>query len=103
LFKNKIAPNPFIQMIFDNDIEFALVDVKDVAEGIYSASIKKGLHGKNYLLSSESWKVSDIIAMLNGEKPIGNARLVYKNDAAKQDLGIGFNPAIIPLTDYSKS
>lgn len=102
LFKNKIAPNPFIQMIYDNDAEFAMVDVKDVADGIYSASIKKGLHGKNYLFSSESWRVSDISAMLNNEKPKGNARIVYKNDAAKQDLGIDFNPAIIPLTDYNK-
>jgi hypothetical protein len=101
LFKNKIAPNPFIQMIYDNDAEFALVDVKDVANGIYSASIKKGLHGKNYLLSSESWKVSDISAMLNDKKPAGNARIIYKNDAAKQDLKIQFNPVIIPLTEFN--
>ena len=90
-------------MLYDNDIEFALVDVKDVASGIYSASTKKGLHGKNYLLSSESWKVSDISAMLNNEKPSRNARIIYKNEAAKQDLGIDFNPAIIPLTEFSKS
>lgn len=101
LFKNKIAPNPFIQMIYDNDAEFAMVDVKDVANGIYSASTKKGLHGKNYLLSSESWKVSDISAMLNNKKPKDNARIVYKNDAAKHDLGIKFKPAIIPLTEFS--
>lgn len=103
LFKNKIAPNPFIQMLYDTDAEFALVDVKDVANGIYSACTKKGLHGKNYLLSNESWKVSDISAMLNGEKPNGNARIVYKNDAAKQDLRIEFNPAIVPLTEFNKS
>ena len=101
LFKNKIAPNPFVQMLFDTDTEFAIVDVKDVANGIYSASNKKGLHGKNYLLSSESWKVSDISAMLNGEKPNKKARVVYKNDYAKQDLGIDFNPAIVPLTEYN--
>jgi nucleoside-diphosphate-sugar epimerase len=101
LFKNKIAPNPFVQMLFDTDAEFAIVDVKDVANGIYSASNKKGLNGRNYLLSSESWKVSDISAMLNGEKPNGQARVVYKNDYAKQDLGIEFNPAIIPLTEFN--
>ena len=101
LFKNKIAPNPFIQMFYDNDIEFALVDVKDVADAIYSASTKKGLHGKNYLLSSESWKVSDISKMLNNEKPNGNARIIYKNDAARQDLGIEFSPVIVPLTEFS--
>ncbi|MGB5821074.1 MAG: NAD-dependent epimerase/dehydratase family protein [Saonia sp.] len=102
LFKNKIAPNPFIQMIYDNDAEFAMVDVKDVANGIYSASTKKGLHGKNYLFSSESWKVSDISAMLNDEKPNGNARVVYKNNYAKQDLGIEFKPAVVPLTEFNK-
>lgn len=101
LFKNKIAPNPFIQMFYDNDIEFALVDVKDVANGIYHASTKKDLHGKNYLLTSDSWKVSDITKMLNNEKPLGNARIIYKNDAARKDLGIEFNSAIIPLTEFS--
>lgn len=101
LFKNKIAPNPFIQMIYDNDVEFAIVDVKDVAEGIYRAAVKKGLHGKNYLFSSESWKVSDISAMLNGESPKGSPRIVYKNDAAKKDLEMEFNPAIVPLTDFN--
>lgn len=100
LFKNKIAPNPFIQMFYDNDIEFALVDVKDVADGIFSASTKKGLHGKNYLLSSESWKVSDISAMLNGEEPNGQAQMVYKNDSAIRDLGIQFNPAKVPLSEF---
>jgi len=101
LFKNKIAPNPFVQMLFDTDAEFAIVDVKDVANGIYSASTKKGLHGKNYLLSSESWKVSDITRMLNNEAPRGAAHIVYKNDAAKRDLGIAFNPAKVPLSEFS--
>ena len=100
LFKNKIAPNPFVQMLFDTDTEFAIVDVKDVADGIYSSSTKKGLHGKNYLLCSESWKVSDISKMLNSKNPNGSAKIVYKNDAAKQDLGIRFNPAKVPLTEF---
>ncbi|WP_136480901.1 NAD-dependent epimerase/dehydratase family protein [Cognatitamlana onchidii] len=101
LFKNKIAPNPFVQMLFDTDAEFAVVDVKDVANGIYSASNKKGLNGKNYLLSAESWKVSDISAMLNGEKPSGQTRIVYKNDEAQKDLEIEFSPAIVPLTEFN--
>ncbi|PKG43883.1 NAD-dependent epimerase/dehydratase family protein [Psychroflexus sp. MES1-P1E] len=101
LFKNKIAPNPFVQMLFDTDAEMALVDVKDVADGIYKASDKKGLHGKNYLLTSESWKVSDISAMLNGEKPAHQAKIVYKNDLAKQDLGMDFNLVVIPLTEFN--
>jgi hypothetical protein len=39
--------------------------------------------------------------MLNSKKPQGNARIVYQNNPAKQDLGIAFNPAIIPLTNFS--
>lgn len=101
LFKNNIAPNTFVQMLFDTDAEFAIVDVKDVANAIFSASQKKGLHGKNYLLSSESWKVSDVSAMLNGDKPKNQAKIVYKNDNAKQDLEIQFNPAITPLTEFN--
>ena len=101
LFKNKIAPNPFVQMLYDNDVAFAVVDVENVAEGIYSACTKTGLHGKNYFLTSESWKVSDISAMLNHQKPEGKARVVYQNDAAKRDLGVEFNPAIVPLARFS--
>ncbi|SHI94807.1 NAD-dependent epimerase/dehydratase family protein [Algibacter luteus] len=102
LFKNKIAPNPFVQMLFDTDTEFAIVDVKDVADGIYSSAIKKGLNGKNYLLSSESWKVSDITKMLNNEKPNGNGKIVYRNDKAKQELGIEFNKAEVPLREFGQ-
>jgi dihydroflavonol-4-reductase len=49
LFKNRIAPNPFVQMLYDHDMEFAIVDVRDVAEGIYRAATKNGLHGKTVL------------------------------------------------------
>ena len=101
-FKSRIAADPFIQMMWDTDIELALVDVKDVANGIYKA-VKKGLHGKNYLFSSESWRVSDISAMLNNKKPLGTARIIYKNDAATQDLNMAFNPAAVPLKEFSNA
>ncbi|MFD2823009.1 NAD-dependent epimerase/dehydratase family protein [Lacinutrix iliipiscaria] len=101
LFKNKIAPNPFVQMLYDTDAEFAMVDVKDVSQAIFKSGTTKGLHGKNYILSSESWKVSDISAMLNNETPKGKAKMFYQNDAAKQDLGIHFNPAHVPLKNFS--
>ncbi len=101
LFKNKIAPNPFIQMFYDNNIDFAIVDVADVAEGIYQAATTKGLHGKNYLLSSESYPVSDITLMLNQQAPQGNPKIIYRNDLAKKDLGISFKPAQVPLNNYS--
>ena len=101
LFKNKIAPNPFVQMLYDTDVEFATVDVKDVANAIYKSTTKTGLHGKNYLLSSESWKVSDISAMLNNEAPKENAKVIYQNDAAKRDLGIEFSAAKVALKAFN--
>jgi nucleoside-diphosphate-sugar epimerase len=101
LLKNNMAPNPFLQMIYDNDLEFAIVDVADVAEGVYSASVKTGLHGKNYLLSSESWRASDITAMLNDKSPAGKARIIYKNEAAKHDLGMDFKPVVKSLTEFN--
>jgi dihydroflavonol-4-reductase len=102
LFKNKIAPNPFIQMFYDNDIYWAVVDVTDVSEAIYTAAITKNIHGKNYLLSSESYRVSDIILMLNNQSPSGNPKIIYRNDLAKKDLGINFKPAAAPLNSYFK-
>jgi nucleoside-diphosphate-sugar epimerase len=102
LFKNKIAPNPIIQMFYDNDIYFALVDVEDVAEGVYKAATTDGIHGKNYLLTSESYKVSDISLMLNNQDPVGEPRIFYNNDLAKKDLGISFKPAQVPLNQFSE-
>jgi nucleoside-diphosphate-sugar epimerase len=101
LFKNKIAPNPFIQMLYDMDVLWALVDVEDVAEAIYKAATIPDLHGKNYLLSSESYRISDIIFMLNDQVPVGDPVVVYSSDLAKKDLGIVFKPASIPLHNYS--
>ncbi len=101
LFKNKIAPNPFIQMFYDNDISFALVDVADVAEAVYKAAITTDIHGKNYLLSSESYRVSDISLMLNNQAPAGKPEMIYSNELAKKDLGMDFKPASVPLNNYS--
>ena len=101
LFKNKIAPNPFIQMFYDNDIYWAVVDVADVAEAIYKAATTKNIHGKNYLLSSESYRVSDVTLMLNNQTPIGNPKIFYRNDLAKKDLTMKFKPASVSLNSYS--
>jgi len=94
LFKYKIAPNPFIQMFYDNDVEFAIVDVKDVAQSVYNAATMNGLHNKNYLLSSESYPVSDIRLMLNGLAPKNKAKIIYQNTRAARELGIPFQPAL---------
>jgi nucleoside-diphosphate-sugar epimerase len=101
LFKNKIAPNPFIQMFYDNDIYWAVVDVADVAETIFKIAHTDNIHGRNYLLSSESYKVSDVTLMLNNQLPVGKPKIVYNSDLAKQDLGLNFKPAIVPLHNYS--
>lgn len=101
LFKNKIAPNPFIQMLYDIDALWAIVDVEDVATAIYKAAITTGIHGKNYLLSSESYSISDQTLMLNNQRPIGKPRIVYNSDLAQKDLQISFKPAIETLNNYS--
>ncbi len=101
LFKNKIAPNPFIQMIYDVDVLWALVDVEDVAEAVYKAATIKNIHGKNYLISSESYRVSDVTLMLNNQPPVGKPEIVYSSALAIKDLGISFKPVSIPLNNYS--
>ncbi|MBL0358209.1 MAG: NAD-dependent epimerase/dehydratase family protein [Chitinophagaceae bacterium] len=93
LFKNSIAPNPFVEMLFANDVPFAMVDVRNVAESIFSAATKKGLHGKNYLLASETYKVSDITRMLNGQAPLDAPAYTYSNALASIELGVLFIPA----------
>jgi len=90
LFKNKLAPNPFIEMMYTNDILFAMVDVRDVANAVFQAATRKGLHGKNYLVSSESYKVSDITLMLNNSNPLQEPLTIYNNTLAKKELGISF-------------
>jgi len=102
LFKNKIAPNPHFQMYYDHNIDFAIVDVKDVAEGVYKATTTIGIHGRNYLLSSESYKVSDITLMLNKQEPEGQPIIVYSSDLAKKELGMQFNAAKEPLNRFSE-
>jgi len=92
LIKNKIAPDDFIQSLYDNNVSFAIVDVEDVAHAIYKAATTKGLHAKDYLLSSETYKISDMSAMLNNNKPKDKAAIVYKNDLAQNDLKINFKP-----------
>jgi nucleoside-diphosphate-sugar epimerase len=101
LFKHKIAPNTFVQMLFDTDTEFAIVDVRDVAEGIYRAATTDGLHGKQYYLSNESWKVSDITRMLNNEPVNDKPRFVYSGKKAEQELGLSFKAAHISFSDYA--
>jgi len=100
LFKNNIAPDPFVQMMYDNNVEFAMVDVENVAEAIYKAATTKGLHGKIYLLTNESYRVSDISLMLNKKNPENKPRMIYLNDLVKQDLGIQFKSAKESLFSY---
>ena len=102
LFKNKIAPNPFVQMLYDTDAEMASVDVADVAEAVFKAATISGLHGKNYLLSSESYPISDMSLMLNHQTPKNNANIVYQNTLAVNDLGIKFRPVQETLNNYSQ-
>ena len=90
LIKNKIAPNPFVEMLFATDAKFSMIDVRDVAEAVYQAAAMKGIHGKNYLVANESYSVSDISRMLNNEVPLAEAAIIYDSALAKKDLGIAF-------------
>ncbi|MGC1203805.1 MAG: NAD-dependent epimerase/dehydratase family protein [Flavobacteriaceae bacterium] len=102
LFKNKIAPDDFVKMLFDNDVPFSLVDVEDVANGIYKAATITGIHGKDYLLATETYKVSDISLMLNQKEPKEKGAIIYKNDLAKKELNMNFKPVKYCLNNYSK-
>ena len=101
LFKDKIAPDPFVESIYANDVAFAMVDVQDVADSVYMAATTPGIHGNGYLLTSESWPVSDISLMLNGKDPNGKAQIVYSNELASRDLNIDFSPASKPLATFA--
>tara|TARA_R110000868_G_scaffold194336_7_gene439744 strand:+ start:1135 stop:2073 length:939 start_codon:yes stop_codon:yes gene_type:complete len=101
LLKNKIAPNPFVQMLFDTDADMAIVNVKDVAEGVYKAATISGLHGKNYLLSSASYPVSDVSLMLNNKQPKHQPKIIYQNTMAEHDLGLPFQSVLKTLEQYN--
>jgi nucleoside-diphosphate-sugar epimerase len=100
LFKNMIAPNPFLQKLYEVDALWALVDVADVADAIFNAAATKGLHGKNYLLSGESYRISDISLMLNHKSPVGKPQIVYSSALAKKDLGMEFKALEGTLNSY---
>ena len=90
LIKNKIAANPFVEILFATDAEFSMIDVRDVAEAVFQAATTKKILGKNYLIANESYTVSDISRMLNNEAPHAKAAIVYDSSLAKKELGIAF-------------
>ncbi len=101
LIKNKIAPDDLIKSLYENDVPFAVVDVKDAASATFNAATKKGFHGKDYLLTSETYNVSDIQEMLNHREPKEKAQIIYKNNLAENDLGMQFRPVKETLNSYS--
>ncbi|TXE18777.1 NAD-dependent epimerase/dehydratase family protein [Psychroserpens burtonensis] len=101
LIKNKLAPNPFVQMLYDTDAEMAIVNVNDVAHSVYKAANISGLHGKNYLLSSETYPVSDVNLMLNNKAPKNQAKVIYQNKLAERELGITFQSVHETLDQYN--
>ena len=100
LIKYKLAPNDFIKGLYDNDVALAVVDVEDVAMAIFKAATTTGLHAKDYLLTSETYKISDMYAMLNQKKPKEKASIIYQNKLAQKDLGIHFKPVEVTLNSY---
>lgn len=92
LIKNAMAVNPFMEAIIAQDILFSMVDVRDVAEAVFLCTLKNGIHGRNYLIANESYRVSDISRMLNRLQPLNEPLNLYSNSLAKKELGISFFP-----------
>lgn len=101
LIKNKVTDDAFVGGLFAANPLLSMVDVRDVSESVFQAVVKKGLHGKNYLIANESYKISDISLMLNHQPPVSVAVHTYSNILAKSDLGIDFINANDTLNDYS--
>lgn len=100
MFKNHLAPNSFMELLYKENVEFAMVDVIDIAKAVFKAATTDGLHGKNYFLSSKSWTVSDISRMLNKKEPVDKPRTVYSNSLASKDLGVEFTSPQISLNQF---
>ena len=90
--KHKLKAGEFVQFLIDADIPLAIVDVRDVAEAVYRLAVTKGLHGKNYLLCSETWRVSDVNLMLENKTPRSPLQPTYLSEQIKSDLSIYFRP-----------
>ncbi len=90
-FKDNIILDPFVQMLSVTNDDLALVDVKDVTNGIYKAAITKGLHGKNYVLNREGWKSCNI-----------SEQTMYKNDVGKHEKEKDIVPVVGPLNEFSQ-
>jgi dihydroflavonol-4-reductase len=102
IVKNRLASDPFIEMLFDENPDCAVVDVNDVAEGIFKAATIDGLHGKHYLLSSESYRLSDLSRLLNNQPPKVCPRITVSSHRATRDLGIRFKSVDIALGQFAE-
>jgi dihydroflavonol-4-reductase len=102
IIKNKIVPDPLIKAVFEEDPECAVVDVNDVAEGIYKAATLPGLHGRHYFLSSESYRLSDLSRMLNNKSPKSPPRMTVSGQRSTRDLGLRFKPVEIALNRFAE-
>lgn len=100
MLKNNPASDIFPGMLHVKDAELAMVGINDVAKAVFFAAVKDGLHGKNYFLNSESWKVSDISRMLNNRKPAGKPSIAYSNKLASRILGVNFKPVNKSLNKF---
>jgi dihydroflavonol-4-reductase len=92
LFRHKIAPTPLFQMIYDMDAGFPLVHVEDVADAAFRAATHSGLHGRHYLISKETWRVSDVSRMLNNQEPLGLPVVRVSGELSSRELGLHYKP-----------
>ena len=99
--KNKMVEDPAIKMFFDQDGEWAMVAVEDLAEAAYRSVETPDLHGEKFLISNEAWRISDMHRMLNGKPTEGSSRIQYSNQKAIERLRMQFKPAQEALTAYT--
>ncbi len=92
LLKAKLAPNPFMEFLYAHDVLFSMVSVTDVAKAAFKAATLSGNHGENFLIATESYPVSDITNMLNGQASAHPGKQVYRNEKSKKLLGMTFLP-----------
>jgi nucleoside-diphosphate-sugar epimerase len=92
LVKNGSAPNAYFEMLYAANPYLALIAVEDVASSIYAATTRKGNHGANFLLSSESYRISDMQLLLNGKEAVDEPIKVYANDLAEERLDLKIQP-----------
>lgn len=66
-------------------------------DSAFAATTRPGNHGLNLLLSSESYRISDMQRLLNGQPAVKPPLQVYASDLAEERLGVTMQPVAAVL------